>query len=551
MTFIFNILIILLSAQVLNSQIQGSDEDKPSELFSRKNLRDYLNFLGSDSLQGRGTGSLGEELAALFIAEKFSALGLKPLGNDNSYFQYIPMHGSLSLNDSEVKINYIAETYSLKLNKHFLLYTSGEQTFLPSASPLVFVGYGIFAPEYDYNDYQQIDVSGKIAVFIEGEPHSQDEYYFSGETPTIYSLPEAKQRIALARGAVGSILIPLEKEYSEAGWIKTSNEFSIENVTLASSVNKNLSILMNPVAAQSLFMNSLFDLNDIYKMHDDKNMRSFVLNCTLSFKGLFKERDFLSPNIIGLLEGDDSNLKDNYIIISAHYDHLGIGPAVSGDSIYNGVTDNAIGVSGLLELARTLSESKPKLKKSIMFLCLTAEEKGLLGSQHYISSPVVPLYKSDANINVDGLAVYDEFNSIIGIGSEYSSLRETLNEAAIKRGLSLTNIPAPFENWLSYYKSDQASFAQAGIPSILVYEGIDPKYKSKDDALNWFINYSQNIYHSPFDDLNQSLNINATIQHLTLLFDFISILANSENAPEWHEDSPFLEARLRSIAEKR
>lgn len=551
MKIVFYLIFISLSVQTLNSQIQPSDENKPVDLFSRKNLREYLNFLGSDSLQGRGTGSSGEELAASFIAEKFSDLGLKPLEYDNSYFQYIPMHGSISLSESEIKINYKTETYNLKLNKDFLLYTSGEQTFLSSASPLVFVGYGIFAPEYDYNDYQQIDVSGKIAVFIEGEPHSQDENYFNGETPTIYSLPEAKQRIALARGAVGSILIPLEKEYSEESWIKTSNEFSFENVTLASSVNKNLSILINPLAAQNLFMNSLFDLNDIYKMHDDKSMRSFFLNCTLSFRGLFKERDFLSSNIIGLLEGEDSNLRNNYIIISAHYDHLGIGPAVNGDSIYNGVTDNAIGVSGLLELARTLSQSKPKLKKSIIFLCLTAEEKGLLGSQYYISSPVVPLYKCDANINVDGLAVFDEFNSIIGIGSEHSSLKETLNEAALKRGLSLTNIPAPFENWLSYYKSDQASFAHAGIPSILVYEGIDPKYKSKDDALNWFIHYSQNIYHSPFDDLNQPLDINGTVQHLTLLYDFISLLANSETVPEWNEDAPFLQARLRSIAEKR
>lgn len=551
MTIISFILLILLSVQTLKCQIQSDKNHKPVHLFSKNNLRDYLNFLGSDSLQGRGTGSLGEEISAKFIADKFSELGLKSLGADNSYFQYIPMHGSIPQPESELKIIYQDESYSLKLNKDYLLYTSGEQTFIPSTSPLVFVGYGIIAPEFDYNDYQQIDVQGKIVVFLEGEPHSGADYYFNGETPTIYSLPEAKQRIALARGAVGSILIPLEKEYSEASWIKTSNEFSFENVTLASSVNKNLSILMNPVVAQSLFMNSLFDLNDIYKMHDDKNMRSFVLNCTLSFKGLFKERDFLSPNIIGLLEGDDPSLKDNYIIISAHYDHLGIGPAVNGDSIYNGVTDNAIGVSGLLELARTLSQSKPKLKKSIIFLCLTAEEKGLLGSQHYISSPVVPLYKCNANINVDGLAVYDEFNSIIGIGSEYSSLKETLNEAAIKRGLSLTNIPGLFENWLSYYKSDQASFAQAGIPSILVYEGIDPKYKSKGDALDWFINYSQNIYHSPFDDLNQSLNINAAIQHLTLLFDFISILTKSETVPEWNEDSVFLEARLRSIAEKR
>lgn len=551
MKIIFSINLIYLSAQLVFSQIQYDDNNKPVHLFAKNNLREYINFLGSDSLEGRGTGSLGEEIAAKFIADKFSELRLKPLAASNSYFQYIPMHESVAQTGSELVIRYKDEAYSLEMNKDYLLYTSGEQTFVPSASPIVFVGYGITAPEFDYNDYQQIDIQGKIAVFIEGEPSSDDDFYFSGEAPTIYSLPEAKQRIALARGAVGSILIPSDKNYSDEKWIKTSNEFSFENVTLASSVNKNLSILMNPLAAKNLFRNSLFDLDDIYKMYDDNNMRSFHLNCELSFKGFFKERDFLSPNIIGLLEGDDPQLKDNYIIVSAHYDHLGIGTEINGDSIYNGVTDNALGVSGLLELARTLNQTKPKLARSIIFLCLTAEEKGLLGSQYYVSSPVVPLYRCIANVNIDGLAVFDEFNSIIGIGSEYSSINELFNEVAIKQGLSITNIPNQFENWLSYYKSDQASFAKAGIPSILVYEGIDPKYKSKDDALNWFINYSQNIYHSPFDDLNQSINLNASIQHLILLYDFISTLANSEKVPEWNEDSPFLQARLRSIAEKR
>ncbi|HAB52135.1 MAG: hypothetical protein A2315_00910 [Ignavibacteria bacterium RIFOXYB2_FULL_35_12] len=551
MTIISFILLILLSVQPLKCQIQSDKNHKPVHLFSKNNLRDYLNFLGSDSLQGRGTGSLGEEISAKFIADKFSELGLKSLRADNSYFQYIPMHGSIPQPESELKIIYQDESYSLKLNKDYLLYTSGEQTFIPSTSPLVFVGYGIIAPEFDYTDYQQIDVQGKIVVFLEGEPHSGADYYFNGETPTIYSLPEAKQRIALACGALGSILILSDENYLNDKWIKTSNEFSFETVTLASSANKNLSILMNPEAAKNLFRNSLFSLSHIYKMHDDNNMRSFHLNCELSFKGIFKERDFLSPNIIGMLEGNDAAKKENYIIISAHYVHLGIGPTINGDSIHNGVLDNALGVSGLLELARAFSQVRPKLDRSIIFLCLTAEEKGLLGSHYYVSSPVVPLYKCIGNVNIDGLAVYDVFNSVVGIGSQYSSLLEVLNEVSIKQGLLLTDIPTQFENWLSYYKSDQASFAQAGIPSILVYEGIDPKYQSIEDALSWFFNYSQNIYHSPFDDLNQSINLNATFQHLILLYSFISTLADSDKVPEWNEDSPFLKARLRSIAEKR
>ena len=341
MKIIFSITLLYLSAQFLFCQNQFDNNNKPTYLFSKDNLRASLNFLGSDSLQGRGTGSIGEEIAAKFIANNFLEMGLKPLGADNNYFQYIPMHGSIPQDQSELAIHYTDTSYSFKLNRDYLLYTSGEQTFISSSSPLVFVGYGIVAPEFDYNDYQQIDVQGKIAVFLEGEPISNESFYFKGEAPTIYSLPEAKQRIALGRGAVGSILIPSKKNYTDEQWVNTVSEFSFENVTLASSVNKNLSILINPAAAQNLFFNSLFDLNDVYKMHDENNMRSFHLNCELSFKGLFKERDFLSPNVIGLLEGSDAQLKDSYIIVSAHYDHLGIGAKIKGDSIYNGVLDNA------------------------------------------------------------------------------------------------------------------------------------------------------------------------------------------------------------------
>ncbi len=550
MTFKSIILFILYISQLLYPQIEDV-VDKPIQLFSGDSLRKYLNILGNDSLQGRGTGSVGLEETAKFIASKYSEYGLKPMADNNSYFQYIPMHGSLPLAASELKINYRDESYSLELKKDYLLFTSGEQAFIPVPSSLVFVGYGISAPEFDYNDYQQIDIQGKIAVFIEGEPQSDDDYYFNGETPTIYSLPEAKQRIALSRGAVGSILIPLDRDFSDAKWEKTINEFSFEIVSLASSVNKNLSILMNAVSARILFQNSIFDLADINKMNEENNMQSFHLNCELSFNGTFKERDFLSSNVIGLLEGNDDQLKDSYIIISAHYDHLGVGAEINGDSIYNGVLDNAIGVSGLLELVRTFSDLKPRLKRSILFICLTAEEKGLLGSQYYVSSPILPLYECIANLNIDGLASFDEFKSIIGIGSEYSSLKEILKDVSERRGIIETDIPDQFENWISYYQSDQASFAQAGIPSILIYEGVDPKYKSKEEALKWFINYSNNIYHSPFDDLDQYINFNATIQHLMVLYDFVTTLGNSNKKPQWNEDSPFLQARLRSIAEKR
>lgn len=544
------ILFISISIQAF-CQKQDTNHVKPVELFSKNNLRTHLNILGSDSLQGRGTGSLGEKKAAQYLAKKFEEFGLQPVSSNGSYYQYIPLHGSYPLQKTDLKIHFANQDISLSLNDDYVLYTSGEQTFLSSKYPLVFVGYGITAPEYDYNDYQNMDMQGKVAVFLEGEPYSDNDSYFEGEKNTIYSYPESKQRIALSRGAVGSILIPFKYKLSKNKWSKTVDEFYFENITLASSVNKNLSILFNPLSANILFQNSLYDLNEVYQMHIEKNMKSFFLNCELSFKGYFVERDFLSPNIIGLLEGSDPQLKDTYVIVSAHYDHLGIGRPINGDSIYNGALDNAIGVTGLLELAKIFSNEKEILKRSIIFLFVTAEEKGLLGSYYYTSSPPIPLYKTIANVNIDGLAVFDRFKSIIGIGSEYSSLGKIYEKVSSNLNLSTSEIPQEFENFRSFYQSDQASFAQAGIPSIMFYEGIDPEEKTLEKAMRWYINYSENIYHSPFDDLSQEVNLNATMQHLEFLYNFIFELANSEDNPYWYENSPFLPARLRSIAERR
>ncbi len=519
--------------------------------FSVDIISEHFTYLASDLLMGRGVGTTSELLAAKYLANEFKKAGLKPLGSNNDFFQFIPLHGSIPQQKTELIIHYSNHDIPLVLNHDYVLYNTGQQTFLSGKFPIVFVGYGITAPEYDYNDYQNIDISGKVAVFLEGEPLSNDDNYFEGEKPTIYSYSKTKQLIALSRGAVGSILIPFKSKYSKSKWEKILNDFSFENVSLATSINQNLSILINPLSAYYLFQNSLYELNEVYQMHEKNNMQSFFLNCQLSFKGHFVERDFLSPNVIGLLEGSDPVLRDSYIIISAHYDHLGIGPSINGDSIYNGAFDNAIGIAGLLELVRIFSKEKQNLKRSLIFLCVTAEEKGLLGSYYYTTSPPIPLYKTIANVNIDGLAVFDRFKSVVGIGSEYSSLGKYLEKVASKLNLTVSTIPEGFANWTSFYVSDQAAFAQAGVPSILSYEGLEPENKSFDETLNWYINFSENIYHSPFDDLNQAVNFAATIQHLSIIYDFINELANSKDEPYWYDFSPFLSARLISKAERK
>ena len=511
-------------------------------------ITEHLQVLADDSLEGRSVGTKGGNLAAQYISDQFSKFNLKSIPSGNSFYQNIPMHGSTPLNASEMMLLSDRDTTYLNYSTDYFLYRSGQQTFLPTPIPLVFVGYGIVAPEFDYNDYQSVNVEGKIVVYLDGEPYSEDKDYFDAEYPTIYSYPESKRRIAIARGASGTIQIPLT---SFEDWNAVKKDFSFEDVTLAYSVSSNLSIIINPNTACKLFPGSKFTFDDIKKMHETKKIESFSLRTKLKFKGAFKERDFISPNVIGTVEGSDAELKNSYLIISAHYDHLGIGQAVKNDSIYNGALDNAIGVSVLLELAKAFSSLEIKPKRSILFIATTGEEKGLLGSSYYTENPVVPLYKTIANINIDGVAMFKDFESIVGIGAGLSTLDKWLTSTAGTYNLSLENIPSQFKSFDAFNKSDQLAFALAGIPSILVLEGTKNKSKSKEEVTEAFIDYYLNYYHTPFDDLNHEIDCEAAAKHAKILFDLCFNLANTKDTPEWREGTQFINARLRSIAEKK
>ncbi len=226
---------------------------------------------------------------------------------------------------SNLDLNVNGKKYQLKLSDDYLLYNSGSATFIPNFVSLCFVGYGIIAPEYDYNDYQAVDVQDKIVVFMDGEPWSDDPFYFDGHSETIYSSPDTKQRLAISRGARGSIIIPNPRSVRKKSWNQIRNEFSFEDTKLASYVNAHLSILINPEIADRLFVTSPNLLSDVYEMDQTGLMQSFDLKSEIAFTGVFEERDFLATNVAGLVRGRE----DKYVLVSAHYDHLGIGPAVN------------------------------------------------------------------------------------------------------------------------------------------------------------------------------------------------------------------------------
>lgn len=547
--YIFVILSILIITEDCIGEV--SITSPRQDVISKERFEGHLEYLGSDLFEGRGTGQRGGNLAARYLAYEFDKLNLIPIGNNNTYYQHIPMHESTPLKESRLTVFSKTDTTSLELGEDYILFKSGEQTFLPQPVELVFVGYGIIAPEYDYNDYYDMNVSGKIVVLLDGEPNSKDDRFFEGEKKTIYSHPESKLRDALSRGAVGTIIIPLQDVGLLNNWESIKTSFSFNKISLAYNPASHLSLFINPAIVSKILVGSGKSLNDIITLHNENRLTSFELNVKISFYGRFRERDFIASNIVGMIRGSDSKLRDTYIIISAHYDHFGIGPAVNGDSIYNGVLDNAMGVAGLLEIAAAFKRLQQAPLRSIIFLLTTGEEHGLLGSKYYTDNPIVPLYKTVCNVNIDGVAFIDRFKSVIGVGTELSSLGEVLQKVAEENNLFVGKIPSLFVQSESFEFSDQLSFAVAGVPSTLIIDGTDYENISSEEGIARLIDYSKNKYHTPFDDLSIKIDYSASMQHLNFLFYFCKALAMTDKEILWYDGVQYKNARLRSRAEMR
>lgn len=514
-------------------------------------VKEHVTILGSDSMAGRAPGTDGIERAATYIGNMLETYRILPAGVATTYRQPIPMHGSQPMESSELRLLGPDTERLLKFGDDYLLYRSGPQTFIPNPVPLVFVGFGIIAPEYDYNDYQQIDVSGKIVVFLEGEPESQDPDYFDGPENTIYAYPESKQRIAISRGAIGSILITAPGTVQVPAWKRLKQEFYFEDVTLGYRVTGHLSIILKEELNPFLFNHSSYACDDIAGLIRQNKLHPFNLNLRLSFRGEFRERDFISSNIIGMIPGNDVELKKTYLLLTAHYDHLGTGRPVGSDSIYNGVMDNAIGVAGLLELARMFTRPGNETKRSLIFLFLTGEEKGLLGSQYYVDHPLFPLYRTVANINIDGLGFVDTFTDIIPVGAELSDLGGLISEYAAEMGIEVSGLPAGFSVEESFGRSDQITFARAGIPSVLLADGYRYEHITRNEGIGRLRRWFDHVYHTPFDDMDQPVNFKATERHLEIIYEISRRLANHEGEIHWKSGAPYMNVRLRSIAEKR
>jgi len=519
------------------------------ETISAEAIRRHTFVLGADDLAGRAVGTPGARRAARYIADALAEAGVPPADPAAGYLQPVPMHGSRPLPESALELRTTCGTRELRLAEDYVLYTAGQETFIPTPTPLVFAGYGIVAPEYDYSDYRGLDVRGKVVVLLAGEPHSDDPRFFAGERETVYSSPSTKLRTAMSRGARGSLLIPSLSQPDADGWAYRRLQFAFEDVTLAYALPDHLSARLSEDAARSLLCGSRSDLTALREEERLHTLRGFALDATVSFRGVFAERDFLSSNVVGLVRGSDPELSGTAVAVVAHYDHLGVGPPAGDDDIYNGVVDNAIGVAGVLEMARAVAAREERPRRSVLFLFPTGEEKGLLGSAFYTDHPVLPLGATVAAVNVDGLAFFDAFRDVVGVGAELSTLGDTLSRVAAGQGLAVSDARGALTS--VFDRSDQKAFAEAGVPALLVNEGFDTVGHTPDQARAHAMRWARLRYHTPFDDLSQPLNFEATRQHAELLLALVVALADDPVAPRFRPGTPYAGAQLRLDAAKR
>ncbi|MEL6822547.1 MAG: M28 family peptidase, partial [Calditrichota bacterium] len=351
----------------------------------------------------------------------------------------------------------------------------------------------------------------------------------------------------LSRGAVGSILISGRK--GDSSWDKKRLSYGFEEVKLAYSPTSLLNILTPFEVAESFFIGAQYSLEQIRQLDERDDMRSFPLASRLRFNGKYAERDFVARNVIGLIPGTNNRLSDEYLLLTAHYDHLGIGPPMKGDSIYNGVFDNAAGVAALLEIGRMIALEP--LQRSMLLVFVSGEERGLLGSLYYVDHAVRPLYKTVANINIDGISVFEPFREVIGVGGTLSNLGNLLTSFVTQSGIRILEEGQVKNSQALFTRSDQIVFARAGIPSILVIEGNEYQTSDRLAGRKRMEQWVSNIYHTPFDDLSQPINYAAVEQHVTLLEKFTRIVATAEEEIEWNPRIPYRIERFRSRAEKR
>jgi Zn-dependent M28 family amino/carboxypeptidase len=508
----------------------------------------HTRVLSSDEYEGRGPGTKGEELTVGYLVDQFKKLGLKPGNTDGTYVQKVPLVG-ITPTPTSLVFEKGGRRQTLKWKDDVVAWTKHvAKSASMSKSELVFVGYGIVAPEYNWDDYKGMDMTGKTLVMLVNDPPvADDAKAFGGKAMTYYGRWTYKYEIGAMQHAAAVLIV---HETEPAGYpfevvqAKTTEQFDL--VTPDKNMGRvNIEGWITLDRARDLMQLAGQDFDALKKQAATRDFKPVPLGVAASMTITNTLRTIDSQNVVAKLEGSDPALKDEYVVYTAHWDHLGIGPEQNGDRIYNGAKDNAIGVAGLLELARAFTKVAPAPKRSILFLSVTAEEQGLLGSQYYSVTPLYPLRKTLANVNMDGLNVHGKTKDLTLIGYGASDLDDYAKTAAAEQGRVIRPDPETEKGF--YYRSDHFNFAKQGVPALDPDEGTDFVGKPAEYGKQVRDDYTEHDYHKPSDVIKADWDLSGAVEDLQVFFAVGYRVAQADKYPEWKPGNEFRATRERSL----
>ena len=514
----------------------------------------HTAVLAHDSLEGRLPGTVGEERTVRYLTEQFQALGLKPGNPNGSWTQDVPLVGSTPQPTASFTAG--GKTIALKFPDE---YVAGTKRVVPeskvSNSDIVFVGYGVVAPEYKWDDYKGVDVRGKTIVMLINDPAIRvgadtavwDTTMFRGKAMTYYGRWTYKYEIAMEKGAAAAIIV---HETGPAGypWAVIGGGWSGERFDVKSADNnmKRAAVesWITDTKARELFAAAGQDFDALKAAAAKADFKPVALNAKASITVKNTLREVASKNVIAKLEGSEK--PDEYVVYTAHWDHLGKDPKLQGDQIFNGALDNASGTAALIELAEAFTKENPRPKRSILFLAVTAEEQGLLGAKYYAENPLYPLNKTLANINMDGVNQWGKTSDVVVIGRGNSTLDDVLTEIATARSRTIESDPEPEKGF--FYRSDHFEFAKQGVPALYMDTGV--KYEGKDATYSQTKRdeYTNNDYHKVSDEIKADWDLSGAAEDLKLLYLVGKRVADGDAWPEWKPGTEFKAKRDASLS---
>jgi Zn-dependent M28 family amino/carboxypeptidase len=515
------------------------------ETINPEHIRWHVRYLSHDLLEGRGTGQRGGDIAAEYIATQFAEYGLKPAGDNGSYLQKVPLVGVTTLPETQFAlVPKHGGSVSLKPLDDYVAYDQTQQAQSDVDAEIVYVGYGIEAPEYNWDDYKGVDVRGKVLLMLVNEPPSDDPKFFKGQAMTYYGRWTYKYEEAARKGAVGVILIHKE-DMASYPWevVRNSNSGEKSYLKLEGPALKVASWMQFDLAKKLAATSGM----DLEKMMAEARTREFHpvdLGAKLKARMVSKVRNFESNNVLAMLPGSSRKSKDEAVIFTAHYDHLGIRPDMPGDNIYNGAADNATGCAILLEVARAFSVAKERPERSIIFASVTAEEQGLLGSEYLGKHPPIPAGKIALDLNYDDVQPLGAPEEVEVSGAERTTFYPWVQATAKEFRLTIRPDARPEAG--HFYRSDHFSLARVGIPSFSINEGM--KFKGHDEAWGLAQNkeYTEKRYHQPGDEYRPEMDFVGDAAMARFGFALGWEAANLTRLIGWQKGDEFEAARVKS-----